>query len=108
MFLTFHQFLKEVLDLNFIIPQNYDFKNKLFGFMDYLTAIANIIWALIVFVLINIIDFSINIKIGLFISLYFPFLLFSIFGFNNENILSVLYYLFKFMLRRRVYFFYKD
>jgi len=94
--------------LKFIIPQNYDFKNKLFGFMDYFTAIGNVIWALFVFLLVNIINFPTNIKIGLFITLYFPLLLFSVFGFNNENIFSVLYYIFKFMFRRRVYFFYKD
>lgn len=94
--------------MNFIFPQNYNFKNKLFGFMDYLTAIFNIIWALIVFLIVNIINFPINIKIGMFIVFYLPLLLFSVFGFNNENILDVLTYLFKFIARRRVYFFSKD
>lgn len=94
--------------MKFIIPQNYDFKNKLFGFMDYSTAIFNVIWALIVFVLTNIFPFTINIKIGIFISLYFPLLLFSFFGFNNENILYVFYYIFKFIKNRRIYFYGKD
>ena len=40
--------------MKFIIPQNYNFKNKLLGFMDYSTAVFNVIWALFVFLLINI------------------------------------------------------
>lgn len=94
--------------MKFIIPQNYTFKNKLFGFMDYSTAVFNVIWAIFVFLIMNIFPFSINIKIGLFISLYFPLLLFSIFGFNNENILYVLSYIIKFIKNSRVYFYGKD
>jgi len=94
--------------MKFIIPQNYDFKNKLLGFMDYSTAIFNVIWALIVFLLVNIFPISINIKIGIFITLYFPLLLFSFFGFHNENIFFVLYYIFKFLKNNTVYFYGKD
>lgn len=94
--------------LNFIFPQNYNFKNKLFGFMDYLTAIANVVWAYIVFIFISLIPVTLNIKIGLFIILYFPLLLFSIFGFNNENILYVISYILKYLKNSRVYFYGKD
>lgn len=94
--------------MKFIIPQNYNFKNRLFGFMDYSTAIFNVIWMLIVFFLVNLINLSINIKIGIFITLYFPLFLFSIFGFDNENIIYVIFYMYKFIKRRKVYFFNKD
>jgi len=94
--------------MKFIFPQNYDFKNKLLGFMDYSTAIFNVIWALIVFLLVNIFPISINIKIGIFITLYFPLLLFSFFGFHNENIFFVLSYIFKFLKNNTVYFYGKD
>lgn len=94
--------------MKFIIPQNYDFKNKLFGFLDYSTVIFNIIWALFVFFLINIFSFPINIKIGLFITFVFPLLLFSFFGFNNENILYVFFYIIKFIKNSTVYFYGKD
>ena len=94
--------------MKFIIPQNYSFKNKLLGFIDYSTAIFNIIWALFVFIIINIFPFTLNIKIGLFIFLYFPLLLFSFFGFNNENILYVFSYIFKFIKNSKVYFYGKD
>lgn len=76
--------------------------------MDYSTAVFNVIWAILVLVLINIFPFSINIKIGLFITFYFPLLLFSIVGFDNENILYVFYYMYKFIKNRKVYFFNKD
>ncbi len=76
--------------------------------MDYSTAVFNIIWALFIIVFINIFPFSINVRIGLFISLYFPLLLFSFFGFNNENILYVFSYIFKFIINSKVYFYGKD
>ena len=94
--------------MKFIIPQNYNFKNKLFGFMDYSTAIFNIVWIFIVFLIISLFHVSLNTKIGIFITLYFPLLLFSVFGFNNESIVYVIFYMFKFIKNRRVYFFNKD
>lgn len=94
--------------MKFIIPQNYNFKNKLFGFMDYSTAIFNVVWMFLVFLLVSLLNISINIKIGTFITLYFPLLLFSILGFNNENILYVIFYMVKFIANRKVYFFNKD
>ena len=39
--------------MKFIFPQNYNFKNKLFGIIDYSSLIFNIIWDLIIFLLIN-------------------------------------------------------
>lgn len=93
--------------MKFIFPQNYNFKNKLFGVLDYNTVIANIIWALLVFVIINIIFQNLNIKIFLFIIFCFPFLLLSIFGFNGENILYVFSYIFKFYIKQKIYFYNK-
>lgn len=94
--------------MKFIIPQNYNFRNKLLGFMDYTTAIFNVIWALFSFLLVNIFPLPINFKIGLFIVFYFPILLFSFFGFNNENILYVFSYIFNFIKNSNVYFYGKD
>lgn len=94
--------------MKFIIPENYDFKNRLFGFMDYSTAIFNVLWALFVLLLVNIFPLSINIKVGTFITLYFPLLIFSVFGFHNENIIYVLAYLFHFIKNSRIYFYGKD
>lgn len=89
--------------MKFIFPQNYNFKNKLFGFIDYSTAIFNIIWSLFIFCFINLFLNSFKIKLFLFIVLTFPLLLFSIVGFNHENILYVLYYILKFYSNRKIY-----
>lgn len=93
--------------MNFIFPENYNFKNKLFGLFDYSTVIINIIWAFLMFQISKILPFNLNIKISVFIIFYFPLLLFSIFGFNNENIFYFLSYMFKFVKNRRIYFFSK-
>lgn len=94
-------------NMKFIFPQNYNFKNKLFGVLDYNTVIANIVWALVIFISINIFIQNLNIKIFLFIILCFPFLLLSIFGFNGENILYVFSYIFKFLIKQKIYFYNK-
>ena len=82
--------------MKFIFPKNYQFKNKIFGIIDYTTAFVNIIWYVIVLIFVNLIFDSIDIKVFVFISLCFPLLLISFSGFNGENIITVLSYLFKF------------
>ena len=93
--------------MKFIFPQNYTFKNKLFGVLDYNTVIANIIWILIILISINIFFQDLNIKIFLFIIFCFPFLLLSVFGFNGENILYVFSYIFRFFIKQKIYFYNK-
>ena len=39
--------------MKFIFPQNYDFKNKILGIIDYSTAFVNLFWYVIVFILVN-------------------------------------------------------
>ena len=91
--------------MKFIIPQNYNFKSKLLGIIDYSTAILNIIWDTLIFCIINIFVSSLVIKIFLFIILCFPILIFSIIGFNHENIVYVLLYLIKYASSQKVYLF---
>ena len=64
--------------MKFIIPQNYDFSTKLFGIIDYSTAILNVVWCTFVFCIINFFISSLFIKIFIFIILCFPVLLFII------------------------------
>ena len=89
--------------MKFIIPQNYDFSSKLFGIIDYSSLILNIIWDIFIYFFINLIFKSLNIKIFLFIIFCLPILLFSIIGFNHENILYVLLYIFKFFTKPKIY-----
>ena len=47
--------------MNFIFPSNYAFKNKLFGIIDYTSAIVNLIWYIFIFCLVNLFFSDINI-----------------------------------------------
>ncbi len=89
--------------MKFIFPQNYNFNSKLLGFIDYSTAILNAVWFAFVFCLVNIIFSNLNIRIVLFIVLCFPVLLFSIIGFNHENIIYVFLYISKYVRRPKLY-----
>jgi len=89
--------------MKFIFPKNYTFKNKIFGIIDYTTAIFDIIVFLILFGFVNLIFKSINIKIFFIVILYLPIFLFSIIGFNNENFLYIIFYIIKFLLRPKLY-----
>lgn len=93
--------------LKFIFPQNYNFKNKIFGVIDYSVAILNLVWDLFVFLLLQIFISDINIKIVVFIIFCFPIFLLSISGVHGENIIYILIYFFKFLFRQKLFFFSK-
>ena len=56
--------------MKFIFPQNYNFKNKLLGIIDYSTAFFNIFWYVIIFILLHFFIKNWNIKIFIFIYTY--------------------------------------
>lgn len=93
--------------MHFVFPSNYNFKNKLFGFIDYSTAIANIVWYIFSFCFVNLLFNNINFKILLFSILCVPFLIFSIVNNRNENILIVIAYICKFFISPKLYFYRK-
>lgn len=93
--------------MKFIFPQNYHFKNKLLGIIDYSTLLFNIIWDLFVFSFINLFFQNTTIKIFIFIIFCFPLLLFSIVGFNHENIFYIIIYLIKYIQNPKLYFYNK-
>lgn len=89
--------------MKFIFPQNYNFSSKFLGIIDYSTAIINVIWFVFIFCILNILLSSLKIKIFLFIILCMPVLIFSVVGFNHENILYVIFYIFKFLNSPKLY-----
>lgn len=93
--------------MNFMIPKNYKFKPKLFGLIDYQTAILNGAWAVILYVLIHTFIQTLTTQIYLFVGCYLPFLLFSIVGIGHENIISVVGYIFKFYTKQNLYLYKK-
>lgn len=93
--------------MKFIFPQNYDFKNKLFGIFDYSTIILNIIWCAIILFISSFIH-NLNIQIFIFISTCFPLFLFSISGINGENIIYVFFYLLYFIFKQKLFLYQKN
>lgn len=94
--------------MKFIFPQNYNFKYKIFGVIDYSTVIFNIIWYGIIGGILQLIFKSWNIKIFLLVSLCFPITLFSFVGFNGEPLVYVLRYLVKFIIKPKLYLYKKN
>ena len=94
--------------MKFIFPQNYNFNSKILGIIDYSSAIFDLIWGIIVFIIINFLFTSLNIKIFLFITLFFPIFIFSIVGINGENILFVMIYMIKYFLKQKVLLYKKN
>ena len=92
--------------MKFIFPQNYNFKNKLFGVIDYSTIFLNLFWDFLIFIFVNIFN-NLNIKIFLFFIFCFPLFLFSFSGLNGENIIYVLTYILKFLLKSKLLLFSK-
>ena len=93
--------------MNFIITQNFKYKNKFLGFIDYQTIILNIIFDIIMYKLLSIFIVEIYIQILLLIILCFPFLLLSIFFSNNENILNVILYIYTYVKNPKIYIYKK-
>ena len=52
--------------MNFIFPENYNFKNKIFGMFDYSTAIINVVWGFLLFKISKILPFNLNIRITIY------------------------------------------
>lgn len=93
--------------MRFIIPQNYNFKSKAFGFIPYSTLLINIIWGLLIFSILHLLIDNWNIKIFAFVSLVFPITLVSIIGLNGEPFVYVLEYVSKYFFKPKVYLFKK-
>lgn len=93
--------------MKFIFPQNYNFNSKLFGLLDYPTAILNFSWWFIIFIVTKLFISELLIKIIFFIITCFPLLLISLFGFHQENIIFVLRYLFVFFKSTKIYLYKK-
>lgn len=93
--------------IKFIFPQNYTFTPKLFGVIDYPTAIFCIIWCIFIFFIFNLIFDSLQFIISFSIIAILPVIIFCFVGFNGENISSVIKYMFIYLVRPKTYVFSK-
>lgn len=93
--------------MKFIFPQNYDLNTKIFGIIDYSSAIVDLIWGGIVFFLINIFLKNLSYKLFCFIILFLPVLIFSVVGVNGENLIYFIKYITKYIFRQKVFLYEK-
>lgn len=91
----------------FVFPKNYNFKPKLFGLIEYTTAIFDAITAIIIYFFINLFIADISIKLVVFISIFLPIMLTSVVGINKESFTSITKYLLKFLINKNIYLYYK-
>ena len=89
--------------MKFIFPQNFNFKNKLFGIIDYPTMIFNLIYFLILLFICNLLIKNLTFKIIIIIFMYLPIFLLSVIDFNHENILYFFWYILKFYFKPKIY-----
>lgn len=93
--------------IKFIFPQNYNFKPKLLGIIDYSIAIFCLIWCISTFIILKLIFNSLQLIISLIIILNLPVFLLSFIGFQGENIGALLKYFFLYLIRPKLYVFNK-
>jgi len=89
--------------MKFIFPQNYKYKNKLLGIMDYSTALINLSFFIFIYFIISFFCKKIKIKIFLFVLICFPFFLISIINNENENIFFIIKYIIKYIKSKKIY-----
>ena len=89
--------------MTFIIPQNFNFKNKFLGLIDYPTLFFDFVY---LFLLNSFLNFFINdllFKLILIIILFLPIFLLSLISFNHESFIYVLFYIVKYYFSPRLY-----
>ena len=89
--------------MNFVIPQNFNLENKLFGFLDFSTAIFLVCFSVIIFFILNILPINFILKLFIFLILFFPLFILSVTGFYKENLIDVIFYLLKFLFSQKLY-----
>lgn len=93
--------------IKFIFPQNYNFKPKLFGIIDYPTAIFCVILCCVIFFIFKLIFNSLQLVISLSIVAILPIIIFCFVGFNGENIGAVIRYILVYFINPKIYVFNK-
>ena len=94
--------------MKFIFQQNYNFNSKILCIIEYSSILLDIVWAIFLWIILSLNFVTLNIKIFLFIILFFPVFIFSIVGINGENILYVISYVFKYCLKQKIIIYEKN
>ena len=89
--------------MNFIVPQNFNFKNKFLGLIDYPTLIFDFIYLSVLNTILNIFIHDLLVKLIFIIILFLHICVMSLFSFNNESFIYVLFYIVKYYFSPRLY-----
>lgn len=96
---------KELEDIEYIVPKNYDIKPKILGIIEQEAFILFLIITLIIFVIINSIIENIFIKLQIIIVITLPQIVILI---NGESIIYIVKYVLLYILRKKVYLYEKS
>ena len=91
--------------MKFIFPKNYRYRAKILGIIDYVTAIVDSLIGILLFFIIRIFIKKITTQIYIFVILFVPILLFSVFVSDGENIITYTIQIIKFIKKRGIYFY---
>ena len=94
--------------MKFVFPKNYKYREKILGFIDYITAIFDLIVGIILFLILKIFVKKITTRIYIFVIMFVPIILFSVFISDGENIITYFIMLINFLKRRGIYFYNKN
>ena len=87
----------------YIFPENYNKKEKCLGIIEYKLLVIITIICMIVFYTLKYVSLNMKLKVCLFIVLAgFPIIIISI-GINGENMVDFIKYIFKFLIKPRIY-----
>ena len=90
----------------YIFPKNYEYKEKLFGIINYSTIIIHAIWIFLIYIVLRNVNIELIYKINILTLLEFPLILYSFLKKDEELIYKIIYLL-NFIIKRKLYLYLK-
>lgn len=90
----------------YIFPKNYEYKEKLFGILSYSSVIINIIWIIFIYNMLKNVKIEIIYKINILTILEFPLIIYTYLK-REEELMYRLWYIIRFIFKRKLYIFKK-
>lgn len=91
------------MEKEFIFPLNYKEKEKFLGIVEYKVLVAIAVIGVITFFTLKYLELELSYKIVIFVVITGFFAVLILVGVNGENMLDFSYFMFKFLIRERVY-----
>lgn len=87
-------------------PKNYEYKEKLFGIINYSTVTIHIMWILIIYIILKNINIDLIYKINILTLFEFPLILYTLIK-KEEDLIYKFMYLLNFILKKKLYLYIK-